>query len=203
MWNQLHEIVGAELGELIGESFTPATQAPREVVQTSAIPLTLTAEHLQLRIGLGIDGCTMGALQSTLLGGDTSTEAMADAMREIANTAGGAVKRAALAAGVEFSIGLPSNTNLVACEGRAHHRAWTLRAPSGVELACVVIASSTAPKVVATRDLREGMVLARDVRNAMGTLIAPAGTNLTRTTVEQLSRILGAAASLEVTEIAA
>jgi hypothetical protein len=47
------------------------------------------------------------------------------------------------------------------------------------------------------------MVLARDVRNAMGVLIAPAGTNITRTTVEQLARLLGAAASLEVNEIAA
>jgi hypothetical protein len=47
------------------------------------------------------------------------------------------------------------------------------------------------------------MVLARDVRNAMGMLIAPAGTNITRTTVEQLSRLLGATANLEVTEIAA
>lgn len=203
MWSRIDEIVGAELGELIGEPFTPDREIPISVVQTSSIPLTLATEHIQIRIGLGIDDGTLGTLQSTLLGGDTSTEAVADAMRELANTAGGAVKRAALDSGVEFTIGLPSNTNILSQDQTSRHRAWTLRSPSGVEFVCVAVACSSAPKLVATKDLREGMVLARDVRNAMGMLIAPAGTNITRTTCEQLSRILGESASLEVSEIAA
>jgi hypothetical protein len=190
MWKQIDQIVGAELGELIGEPFTPDLEMFSTVVQASSIPLTLTTEQIQIRIGLGIDFASMGALQSTLLGGDTSPDAIADAMRELANTAGGAIKRTALDSGVEFTIGLPSNANILAHEGKPVHRAWTLRSASGVSFVCVAIATSNAPKVVPTRDLREGMVLARDVRNAMGVLIAPAGTNMTRTTCEQLARIL-------------
>jgi hypothetical protein len=201
MWKEIEQIVGTELGELIGESFTPDLAGLCAVVQASSIPLTLTTEQIQIRIGLGIDCETMGALQATLLGGDTSPEAVADAMRELANTAGGAIKRKALDTGVEFTIGLPSNANILATGEPA--RAWTLRSASGVSFVCVAIATSNEPKVVATRDLKEGMVLARDVRNSMGVLIAPAGTNITRTTVEQLSRLLGATANLEVNEIAA
>ncbi len=203
MWKDIEQIVGAELGELIGEAFTPDEATCCPVVQASSIPLTLTTEQIQIKIGLGIDDTTMGALQATLLGGDTSPEAVADAMRELANTAGGAIKRKALDGGVEFAIGLPSNANILVFESKPAHRAWTLRSASGVSFVCVAIATSNEPKLVAARDLKEGMVLARDVRNSMGVLVAPAGTNVTRTTVEQLSRILGATANLEVNDIAA
>ncbi|MGE0398441.1 MAG: hypothetical protein AB7T06_17175 [Kofleriaceae bacterium] len=203
MWKDIDQIVAAELGELIGEPFAADAETCAAVVHASSIPLTLTAEQIQIRIGLGIDEATASSLQSTLLGGDTSGEAIADAMRELANTAGGAIKRMALDGGVEFSIGLPSNTNILVLDDQPRHRAWTLRSASGVSFVCVAIATSSAPRVVPARELREGMVLARDVRNAMGVLIAPAGTNITRTTVEQLSRLLGETASLEVNEIAA
>jgi DNA-binding response OmpR family regulator len=201
-WKQIDQIVGNELGELIGEPFTPDAATSAAVVQASSIPLTLTSEQIQIRIGLGIEGSTMEALQATLLGGDTSADALADAMRELANTAGGAIKRAALDTGVEFTIGLPTNAQ-VSTRHENHSRAWTLRSASGVSFVCVAIATSNAPKLVSAKELKEGMVLSRDVRNAMGVLIAPAGTNITRTTVEQLSRILGDMASLEVNEIAA
>lgn len=202
MWKDIEQIVGAELGELIGEAFTPDFATSSSIVQAASIPLTLTTEQIQIKIGLGIDGSTMGALQATLLGGDMNPEALADAMRELANTAGGAIKRKALDTGVEFTIGLPSNANILQT-GEPKQRAWTLRSASGVSFVCVAIATSNEPKLVAARDLKEGMVLARDVRNSMGVLIAPAGTNVTRTTVEQLARLLGATANLEVNEIAA
>jgi DNA-binding response OmpR family regulator len=203
IWSNVVDVVAGSLGELIGEPFVLDAGSGRLVESASSIPLTLTTEEIQLRIGLGIDLETMAALQATLLGGDTSPDAVADAMREIANTAAGGIKRAGLDNGVEFTIGLPSNTNILACEATTAHRSWTLRSASGVSFTCVAIALSNAPKLIATRDLREGMVLARDVRNAMGVLIAPAGTNITRTTVEQLGRLLGATANLEVNEMAA
>lgn len=203
VWKQVEQIVGSELGALVGESFTMEPAESSVVVQASTIPLTLAAEQIQIRIGLGVDGASIDALQAGLLGGDTSPEAVADAMRELANTAGGALKRAALDSGTEFTIGLPSNANILVHDTKPEHRAWMLRAESGLSFLCVAIASLSTPKLVPVRELREGMVLSRDVRNAMGVLIAPAGTNLTRTTVDQLGRLLAATASLEVSEIAA
>ncbi|HEY4056014.1 MAG TPA: hypothetical protein VGM39_05370 [Kofleriaceae bacterium] len=203
VWDTIDQIVSTEIGELFGEAVSLEPAETTDVVETSVIPLTLPSQQLQIRIGLGIDVSTLGTLQSTLLGGDTSQSAIADAMREFANTAGGALKRAAFGAGVEFTIGLPSNGNVIAQGASRSQRTWKLRAASGVTFTCIAIASSSAPKVLTIRDLREGMVVARDVHNAVGVLVVPAGTSLTRNTVDQLGRILGAAANVEVNDAAA
>ncbi|HEY4177282.1 MAG TPA: hypothetical protein VGM90_10635 [Kofleriaceae bacterium] len=200
VWATLDSVIAAELGEMVGDTLALSTEPCGTVVHASEIPLTLTSEQIQIRVGLGIDQSTMTALQRTLLGGDTSGEAMLDAMREMANTAGGAIKRAALEHGVEFTIGLPSNTNVVNTTN-PERRSWTLSG-SAIALTCVAHATSSAPRVIVIKDLREGMILARDVLNSIGTLIAPAGTSVTRTTVEQLARILGTATTLEVSDAA-
>lgn len=206
LWTRIEDIVAAELGQLVGEPFAVSCStapADLEIAVASTVTLALTSEQIMIRLGFTLDPTSAAALQATLLGGDTAPEAIADAMRELANTAAGAIARSAVCSGTELTIGLPSNSAVVASSAFPAARPWTLRTASGTTLACVAFAGSSAPKVVHARDLREGMVLARDVRNAMGVLVAPAGTNITRTTVEQLSRILGAAANLEINEIAA
>ncbi len=62
------------------------------------------------------------------------------------------------------------------------------------------IALSCQPRPVARVALREGMVLASDVRNAGGTLLVSAGTYLTATTVERLGRFLEPDVCIDVTE---
>lgn len=204
LWGGLDALVAGEIGELLGQDVKPSASASGTVVIAAELPLTLTAEKIQLRLGFGIDEVTLVMLQAGLLGGDTSPEAAADALREIANTAGGVLKRRAMAVGLELTIGLPVDKSLVANDQvPGEHRAWTLESASGVQLACTATAMPSVPKVVGARDLKEGMVLASDVRNLNGVLIAPAGTNLTTTTVEQLARLLGSHATVEVNEIAA
>jgi len=204
MWSRLDAIVAGEIGELLGLPVKPSATPSGQLVMAAELPLTLTSEKIQLRLGFGIDEVTLVMLQAGLLAGDTSPEAAADALREIANTAGGVLKRVAMAAGLELTIGLPVNKSLAANDQVAgEHRAWTLEAATGMQLACTATAIASVPKIVGARDLKEGMVLATDVRNPNGVLIAPAGTNLTTTTVEQLARLLGAHATVEVNEIAA
>ncbi|HEY4056535.1 MAG TPA: hypothetical protein VGM39_07990 [Kofleriaceae bacterium] len=64
----------------------------------------------------------------------------------------------------------------------------------------VVVISASDPRAVSAKDLREGMVLARDVLNPMGVLLVPSGVHVTRTTAEQINRLLGPTASIEVTD---
>jgi len=205
LWEKLEQIVGAELGEMLTTQMSIGSYAAGETLAAAELPLTLPDEQIHIRIGFGVDAGSLAILQQTLLGGDTSIEGAADALREMANVAGGAIKRAALKQGIELTIGLPTSRNVMGDPGE--RRAWNLDGLSGISagmrVACVAIASASQPKMVVTKDLREGMVIARDVRNQMGMLIVPAGTNLTRTTVEQLGRLLDATATLEVTDVAA
>ena len=204
LWSRLGDIVATEIGELLGHGVTSSSAPAGKLVMAAELPLTLTSEKIQLRIGFGIDEVTLVMLQAGLLAGDTTPEAAADALREIANTAGGALKRVAMAANIELTIGLPINKSIAANDQAAgEHRAWMLESTNGMQLACTATAMASVPKVIGARDLKEGMVLARDVRNPNGVLIAPAGTNLTTTTVEQLARLLGAHATVEVNDIAA
>ncbi|HEY4056534.1 MAG TPA: hypothetical protein VGM39_07985 [Kofleriaceae bacterium] len=88
--------------------------SPTAIVATGAIPLTLVAERLIVRVGLGVDAATRTRIQTDLLGNDASAPALADAMREMANIAGGAIRRSAFESGLTFTRGLPSNETLFA-----------------------------------------------------------------------------------------
>lgn len=201
-WQRVADVIGTQLGELIGDRFQPAEFVHEPILLASEITLTLPSEPLQIKLGFGLSAQALLALQQVLLGGDTSLDAASDAMRELANTAGGAFKHAAARDGLEFSMALPSNYNIFGVE-RSEQRRWHLHGSGELAFACVAAAYATTPRIVVARDLREGMVLARDVRNPHGLLIAAAGTNLTRTTVERLARLLGATATVEIADAAA
>ncbi len=194
IWKDIERIVATELGELLGTSLDLSSSLPtdsaapapaRTLVHTSVIPLTLVSGHVLVQLGIGVDEATRAQLVETLLGGDDSGEALRDALREMANTAGGAIRRAALDDGVSFSIGLPSNENLFGASSQ--QRMWTISNGCGLQLDCTVTLSANKPTRIRAADLREGMVLARDVLAHDGTTIA-AGTSITRTTAEQIGQ---------------
>ena len=194
----------ASAGELVGMPLEPVASEPATIHAASEIAVTYSASQLQIRIGIGVDCASAGELQNGLLGGDLSEAALADALRELANTAAGGFARGALACNAQLTIGMPSNRDLVSGAASHEGRAFRLVAPGGsLVLHCVAIVSECAPKLVVASELREGMVLARDVMNSNGLLTVPAGTALTRATVQQLGRVLGAIGSYEVNEAAA
>jgi hypothetical protein len=185
----IERIVAKELGELLGTSLQHTEGAQRPLVHTSVIPLTLVSDHVLVQLGIGVDEATRDKLVEVLLGGDGSCDAMRDALREMANTAGGAIRRAALDDGVSFSIGLPSDDNVFSGAG-AGQRAWTVSDGNGLQLDCTVAMTANRPRRVDVGELREGMVVTRDVVATDGAVVVPAGTSLTTATAQQIGRVL-------------
>jgi hypothetical protein len=185
-WQKLEEIVTTELSSLLGVEFASAP-SNGNVVAAAELPLVCASHKIELTLGIGIDAASKTMFQNLALGGDTSAEALADGMRELANTAAGAVKRTVMLDGIEFTIGLPRNANPFA---QQTGRRWNA-AHADLAIACIAVSAASAPSRVLGRQLREGMVLTRDVLNVSGTLLAPGGTYLTRNMAERLGQLLG------------
>lgn len=59
---------------------------------------------------------------------------------------------------------------------------------------------SVRPLLVPCADLREGMIVHRDVHSRAGALLVPRGTCLTERTIERLRALLTDLSSIEVTQ---
>jgi hypothetical protein len=166
-------------------------------MHTSVIALTLASDHLQFQLGIGVDERTRDHLTDVLLGGDETIEAIRDALREMANTAGGAIRRAAMDDGMTFSMGLPTNENVFASEKR--RRGFAITDAKGLYLECVVTVSANKPKRVDVSELCEGMVIATDIVDEDGDVLVAAGSSLTTTTAERISAVLARGSQVEIT----
>ena len=195
-WRELEALLADEIGVLVGGSLRRAHVDRYEVVHAGAIALVLATEQLEVRLSIGADRAACAVLAERLLGGDQSNDALADALREMSNTAGGALKRAALADGLNFTLGLPNNDDLFS-DPEAKLR-WTSEDESGLCLAFAAKVVITAPKLLPASNLREGMVIVRDLKNAAGLLLASAGTLLTRSAAERLGSLAGGGALVEI-----
>jgi hypothetical protein len=164
----------------------------------ATIPMSLADEQLELRVSIVVDAAALQWVKTALLGDpNASTEAADDALRELANTAGGALKRAAFAENVSLTTGLPSTEPF----GRpsAAQTCWTLTLDgSDCRLAVTGEARERKNERVLSSKLTEGMTLAHDVRTEAGILLAPAGSRLTVTTAAKLAKVLGPRAFIEV-----
>jgi DNA-binding response OmpR family regulator len=198
-WNELETLIGQEMSEMFGCDLVTDDYSASQIVHAGHIAISIVYDRVQIRLALGTDALGTQALVAHLLGGDSRPEAVADALRELANVAAGAFKRAALADGANVAISIPSNQNLFQTgEGRR----WTLRGNNSVSLACVSVAQSIPPKRVPANKLEEGMVVIRDIRSAAGALLLPAGTSLTATTAQRLAGMLGNTGIVEVSDLA-
>jgi DNA-binding response OmpR family regulator len=182
VWRGLDAIVTAEVGEMLGTHFN--CEAPRDakIRWAGTVPLSLSAEQLELRIGVGLELSASDVFTKEVLGGDTTSDALSDALREIANVAGGAIKRAALGEGVAITIGLPSNESIFSAPNA---RRWSVTNAAGLRVTFAAVAVACQHRPVTRSALREGMVIA---------------TDLTVTTAEHLSRLLDANVYIDVTE---
>ena len=119
-----------------------------------------------------------------------------DALRELANTAGGALKRAALTESVALTTGLPVDDNAARFPGK--HICWSLTLQDGGCFAVVGEILARGNERISAAKLAEGMVIAHDVRNESGILLVPAGARLTSTSALRLAAMLGPRFFLEV-----
>jgi hypothetical protein len=197
IFSEVENIVANELGELLGTSLHQSKKpTAHDLTHTSVISLTLAADHLQIQLGIGVDEPTREHLAEVLLGGDSTVEAICDALREMANTAGGAIRRAAMDDGMCFAMGLPTNDNVFASEKR--RRGFAITDANGLYLECVVTVSANRAKRIDVSELREGMVIATDICDETGAIVVAAGSSLTATTAEHIGTLLARGSLVEI-----
>jgi CheY-like chemotaxis protein len=195
VWREIDSIVATEVGEMLGATLRPEPRSDGAIQWCGSVPLTLSADHVELLLGVGIAADANERFARDVLGTMAGEAAIGDALREIANVAGGAVKRAALGDGLAMTIGLPTGDDVFAV---ASARRWAATTPSGLQLTFAIAATPSHVRLVRRCELREGMVLASDIHNAGGVLLVAAGTCLTSTTVERLERFLDVNERVEV-----
>jgi DNA-binding response OmpR family regulator len=200
-WSQLGQLMAADLSEMAGQPFSASNVWPKHFVHDlrgASIPMSLAGEQLELRVSIVADSVALHWLKATLLADPNATaDAADDALRELANTAGGALKRAALAENVSLTTGIPSTDRVT--PPSADHSCWTLSLDG--EACCLAVIGEARQRVnerVSSSRLAEGMILAHDVRNEGGILLAPAGSRLTSTTASKLAKMLGPRFFIEV-----
>jgi len=200
-WRSLGQLVAEDLGEMAGQPFTVSGGYPGHLDASAlcaSIPMSLAGDQLELRLSIAADTAGCKWIRETLLGdGAAQDNATRDALRELANTAGGALKRAALAESITLTTGIPRDDSVTRFPGK--HSCWTLRIAGDAGcLAVVGEVRTRSNERISAAQLTEGMVLAHDIRSAGGVLIVPAGSRLTATSASRLAAMLGPRYFLEV-----
>jgi DNA-binding response OmpR family regulator len=199
-WRGLGALVAEDLAQMAGQAFSASEGWPQrftEDYRSATIPMSLAGDQLEVRVSVVADARMLAWLRESLLGDPSANdEATDDALRELANTAGGAIKRAALCENVALTTGLPVNE---AVEFPGKHQCWSLSldAERGSIALVAEIRKRENQRIPASK-LIEGMILAHDVRSEGGILLVPAGSRLTSTSAVKLAQMLGSRFLLEV-----
>jgi hypothetical protein len=202
MWRNMGALVCGDLCSMVGQTPEPAPGWPKTFARDlrgATIAMSLASDQVELRVSVMADRPTVLWLGESLLGeASPGDAAIDDLLRELANTAGGAVKRAALPESITLTTGLPTNTSTVRYEG-AGVQCWTLPLDGAKSrLAIVGEIRKRENQRVAASSLREGMVLAHDLRTESGALLVAAGSRLTSTAAQRLAQVLGPRFFVEV-----
>lgn len=191
-WHYLGDLVADDFEATFGRAVNIEERWPTFTATSrlAAISMTLPTEQLELCISVVADPSVRCWLGETLLGApDTTADMLDDILRELANVAGGALKRAVSVEGPILTTGIPANGRSMPTSGSGS-RCWTVDLDDGVALAVIAEVYRRTSRRVSARRLVEGMVVASDVRNQAGVLLLPSGTRLTLTTAQRLSHIL-------------
>jgi len=200
-WRTLGPLVAEDLGEMAGRPFVVSPGWPAQFTtsaRSASIPMSLAGDQLELRLSIVADGIGLTWVREALLGDPAANdEATRDALRELANTAGGALKRAALSESITLTTGIPCDDTVSRFPGK--HACWSLKVEGGEGCLAVVGEIRTrSNERISAAQLTEGMVLAHDIRNEGGVLLVPAGSRLTATSASRLATLLGPRYFLEV-----
>ncbi len=204
-WREAATLLSTELGDMVGQAVSvDVDQARPAWAIGAAIPLSFVQEQAEMRVTVGIDPSSQIGAGDLFLGmPDAGPELLRDAVREIANTLAGAVKRNALTDGLELTVGLPMDMSErpVAPAGAA--ASWVMRiGDKEVRLLVDISVVQQKNNRVPVGQLKEGMVLRQDLKNEFGALLIPAGTRLTATTAARISKLMGDRYVVEVANAA-
>jgi CheY-like chemotaxis protein len=201
-WQNMGALAVNDIVQMVGEPLRVCDRAPSGFaggLRGATIPMSLASANIEAHVSVVTDENGRHWLGRRLLGEERASEAsLDDVLRELANVAGGALKRAALAESVILTTGLPLSNHAVRLTGHGV-RCWTVTLEDGVErIAVVGELHHVETRRVPASGLREGMVLTCDLRSANGQLLVTAGSRLTNTTATRLAKLLGSRIFVEV-----
>lgn len=203
-WTSADRLVADSLGEWFGApvATSPATLQSWHPEFAAELPLTSTAAQRRLWVVLQSDAASLQALCETLFGcGRQDVNLLEDLLREATNVAAGAIKAAALEEGLTFTTGLPNSVapNVSRDAPTVKRFSMELTCQSTrVRIAVLLCSHSAASQARCVESLRDGMVIAREVSDGDGAVLAHAGTRLTSSNVSLITERLGAGDLVEV-----
>lgn len=201
-WHKLEDTVT----ETVGEMLCAAVQRVMTPVATgrhfiSRLRLSLPRPRASVTLHLVAPQPALESMAFLLLGSASSEqEVLVDISKEVLNTVAGAFKREALPEH-DFACSVPETVTQNALQHAIGTAAFTKSWNIGWSQHVVNVVVCVARDAVVTLPLHsvaEGMILADDVRNPVGMLIAPRGTPLTETAIRRLHSVFGATATLRV-----
>ena len=207
-WTSLDASICAELSDMVGSPLAPMSASdPLDGAKfIASMPLSVPTEMAEVRLAIGIDDAASAALAEIMFGSPVAEpEMVKDMLREIANVSAGAFKRMAASEGRAFTTGLPTETDVTGFRSPAPlaRRQWIGEVEgTPIRLRFEVELRVREPSRVRASALREGMVVAVDVRSTSGALLVRAGTRITESHLDGLCNVLGREAPVEVIEAA-
>lgn len=191
-WPRLDEILQLSVNEFLMGEFVQNGATPTHVDFDARITLTNVALGLEVALGFAADRGSAEALAQRLFGEPEDDAMLQDLLGEIANTAMGAVKAAFSAEGQAFTAGIPTSGRGDGASWLAEHHPWhrgRVLDHEGVHLAITVAVRQRPTRELKAKELGEGMVLARDVKDDNGVLLVASGTRVSATLAGRLGRI--------------
>lgn len=196
---KLRQVIGQFLGQSAVQASLPS-DAPPPIDKASSIALLGGASGVEIRIALGADNKSALALASKMFGPDAK-DLIDDMLGEVANISMGTLKNLFGAEQIALTGGLPSP--LGPAEVMKPTKAFTHRHVLAFDIgtARLIVHVGIAAKAcssTAVADLREGMVIARDLFNDHGLLLLKGGTRLSTTMIKKLAELLPARLAVAV-----
>ncbi|MFO0569041.1 MAG: response regulator [Polyangiaceae bacterium] len=191
-WSRLPEIARLSVSELLQGEFRLADPSGTPVEFDARILLTNVALGLQLVLSVAVPRRTAEVFAERLFGAADDDAMLQDLLGEVSNTCMGAVKAAFSGEGSAWTAGIPIS-------GRGESSAWLAEncrysrsygiADDDASLTFGVGVRERPTSDRKVKELGEGMVLAKDVKDDLGRLLVASGTRITATLAERLRRV--------------
>lgn len=197
-WTRVEEVLVRMCSEYLQTEFTSVvgTKLPPPNLGGASIALTDMPHELEVELAFLVPAASAKALAVAFFSGDESmvdADVIRDVVLELANSGMGAVKAAFLPEQYAFAGSVPKSFATLDAQkflnGAEARRVLALRAGDAVLYLLATLRHKGRVRVLGAA-LREGMVLAADLKSDAGVLLARAGTRLTETTASKLARMV-------------
>lgn len=205
-WTNLPVASAKDIGQLLGAALVPSqpTRLPTKADFTAWLVLTMASQKLEIRFRVEMARAHVEHAAAGIFGpAQNDDDSLHDVVRELANIVAGGFKGAAANEAVQLTMGLPADAGAAKEPEKAllaeqvftvHDSADKIAIGVGVEI------RSSPLRMIRVTNLKEGMVLTRDVLNANGAMMVPAG-RLSQLRIARVHRVLEPDTLIEVANV--